>query len=168
MKIFLCPKAFRSNDDFSLQRDFLQYYISRKGIKATITDELWEAFRFRISQANENNETIIEGILADLRGSYLPENLRTDKITFQEIPAEKDYTDEELIASTNSFIERNWADIDLFITINPDKYSEKTSEKQVKVMTLEDFYLDCMNDQETRELMEAFWNHKQECTYEGE
>jgi hypothetical protein len=162
MSIFLCPKAFRSTDDFAIQRDFLGYYLARRGMKALISDALWDAFRYRLTASNgEDTSPAIDGILAEMRGLFEPENLRTDKVTYEEIPADRDYSEDELTNATIDYLERNWADVETFITTTPEHYEEIIAEKNIRMITLEDFYLDCMNDHTTRELMEDFWNHNE-------
>ena len=77
--ILLCPKAFSSNT-FNLERDFLKFYLSRKGIKAKICDELWEAFRYRLLENSTNKDNATQ-FIAEQKGFFKSENTKESKLT---------------------------------------------------------------------------------------
>jgi len=59
MYIFLCPKTFSlANSAGSLEGKFLKYYLGRKGIKAKLSNELWEAFCFRLMDKSGINKML--------------------------------------------------------------------------------------------------------------
>ena len=158
--LFLCPKALSSNDSNSFERDFLKYYLSIKNEKATITNEVWETFRYKILTNSSNKAGAISRI-TEYRGIYKPEILKL-KDNFEEVEAVKEYNTSEMRNSVISFLKRNWADIDIFITPEPQVYKEVCDEYGINVMTLQEFYLDCMNNEWGRNVLMSYWNKIQE------
>lgn len=151
--IVLCPKAFSASDDSKLERDFLKFFLTSRNIKAIITDEVWETFRFKMINNSTNKDNANDRI-ADYRGFIAPENLKLDE-NYGEIEAKKEYSIEELFQKTKNLIERRGVDIKLFITQEPEKYNDLKDKVEIK--TLKGFYLDCMSGK-TRESLSSFWN----------
>jgi len=144
--IILCSKSFAGKGAV-FERDFLMYYLSKvcnKPQKAFVANEVWEAFRFRVLE-NSDDKEVAERIIATFRGTFSPEDLRLND-NFDEQAPKKDYDEQELIERTRSFVDRKWADVEFFITQEPEKYSGL----KVKIRTLGEFYVECMNDDKLR------------------
>jgi hypothetical protein len=168
MYIFLCPKTFSlANSAGSLEGKFLKYYLGRKGIKAKLSNELWEAFCFRLMDKSGNKQNA-EELITEQRGYFEPENEKRDNETHEEINAKRDYNNGELVKATKFFIERNWADIDIAITSEEIDLSKVKNIQNVNTMSLNEFYLYCMNDDDTREMLESFWIKNEADKYNGD
>ncbi len=158
--LFLCPKALSSNDGNSLERDFIKYYLSINNKKARITNEVWETFRYKILTNSSNKEGAISRI-TEYRGVFEPE-IQKLKDDFEEVEAMKEYNTSEMRDSVISFLKRNWADIDIFITTEPQIYKEVCDEFGINLMTLPEFYLDCMDNEIGRNSLMSYWGKIQE------
>jgi len=148
--IVLCPKAFSSADDLGHHRNFLKYYLSRKGVKAIVANEVWETFRFKIIK--DNKPEVANKLIAEFRGIFGPEETNIDK-NHQEVPPKKEYDTNALIEKTKDLLTRRWADIDLFITTEPEKF--KTI-KNIEISTLPEFLLSFTEDESSRKIVEEF------------
>lgn len=148
--IVLCPQAFAGSSELQ-ERDFLMYYLSRTNQKAFIANEVWETFRLRILKQASSKE-IAKNIIAHFRGVFNPEELKLDSL-FNEIEPKKDYSPEELVEKTKDFVKRKWADIDLFITQEPEKYEGLI---KVKILRLEEFFVEQMGNETSRNWITDF------------
>lgn len=157
--IFLCPKALSSNDGENDEREFLKYYLSRSNKRAKLTNEVWETFRYKIIDGSGSNKDGAYELIAEFRGIFEPETLKLDE-KFQEVEAIKDYSIDEMRESVNSFLKRNWADIDIFITQEKEKYKEVCDKYGIRVMNLSEFFLDFMDNDRGRALLESYWVKK--------
>jgi len=72
------------------------------------------------------------------------------------------------VKATKFFIERNWADIDIAITSEEIDLSKVKNIQNVNTMSLNEFYLYCMNDDDTREMLESFWIKNEADKYNGD
>lgn len=153
--IVLCPKAFSAQDEFSNERDFLKFYLSKTGKKATLANEVWETFRFKFLKAYPENA---EEYIANFRGFVKPEYSKIDK-DFQEEAPTKEYDSAELILKTKDFLRRNWAEVELFITTQKDLFSDITD---IKIVTLEEFFIQCMSGDAERKILWEFWERIQD------
>lgn len=152
--IVLCPKAFSAKDEFSNERDFLKFYLSKTGKKAVLANEVWETFRFKFLKDFPDKA---EEYIADYRGFVKPEYSKIDK-NFQEEKPVKEYTSEELILKTKDFLNRNWAEVEFFITTQKDLFEDI---KNIKIITLEEFYIQCMSGDSDRRILWEFWERIQ-------
>ena len=152
MRIFICPKTLSSNDEDSHERDFLKYYLSVKGVKATIANEVWDTFRFKL-MGDSSDKLGASRTIADYRGIVKPETPRIKEDNTEADP-KKEYSLEEMREATKSLLRRNWADIDIFITQELDQYATLCQDVGIKHMTLAGFYLDCMaKDDKDRDII---------------
>ena len=147
--LVLCPKAFSSNDGLSYEREFLKYYLSKTGKKAVIANEIWETFRYKLKKTNPEEKTA-NRLIAEFRGIFEPEELKIDE-NHQEVEPENEHNIDELNEKTKDLLERRWADIEIFITTDTQKFE---ATKKVKMMTLQEFLLNSMNNY--RSLFEEF------------
>jgi len=157
--IFICPKALSSNDGENDEREFLKYYLSKYNKRAKLTNEVWETFRYKVIDGSDSNREGAYDFIAEYRGIFEPETLKLNE-EFQEVKATKDYSIEEMRESVNSFITRNWADIDIFITQEKEKYQDVCDKYKIKVMNLSEFFLDFMDNDGGRALLESYWVKK--------
>ena len=148
--IVLCPLAF-AGKDLTFERRFLISYLSRTGKKGIVANEVWDAFRFRHIQSSTLE--VAEKIIVHMRGSFKPENFRL-KLNYEE-EEPKDSTNEVMLAKTKSLLERTWAEIEIFITQEPEKY--QGLEHQPKMVTLQEFLEQCMGDINTRHIVEDYF-----------
>lgn len=151
--IVLCPQAF-AGKELTLERNFLIYYFSEVGNKGVIADEVWDAFRYRITQKYPQNAN---KVIASRRGSFRPENFRINPKNFEEVEP-KDYDDGDMCNKTRNLLERRWAEVELFITQEPSKYSDL--EYKPKTITLQEFLAECMGDLNKRVIVENFFHRE--------
>ena len=157
--IFLCPKALSSKDGEDDEREFLKYYLSKSNKRAKLTNEVWETFRYKTIDGSGTNKEGAYELIAEFRGIFEPEILKLDG-EFQEIEATQDYSIEKMRESVNSFLIRNWADIDIFITQEKEKYNEVCDKYNIRIMNLSEFFLDFMDNDGGRSLLESYWVKK--------
>ena len=153
--IVVCPKALASNDSLSLERNFLKYYLSICKKKEKLANEVWETFRYKTLQLSADKDGAYERI-AEYRGMFEPETLVLNA-EFQEEEPKKEYSTEQMKEKTKSFLERNWADVELFITQTPENYKDLCKTKDIPLMSLSEFYLDCMSNDKNRDLLMRYW-----------
>lgn len=152
--IVLCPKAFSSNDGLRQEREFLKYFLSRKGEKGIIANEVWETFRFNLIE--NNSEDKADQTIADWRGIFEPEETKIGE-DFREIPPTGKHTLDQLMEKTEDLLRRRWADIDLFITTNGERFQKVVEEKGIEMVPLQEFLFSSMEDQRSRNIMVDFW-----------
>ena len=151
--IVLCPLAF-AGKELIFERRFLVSYLSGTGKKGVVANEVWDAFRYRHIQ--NSSPEVAEKIIVHMRGSFKPENFRLNR-DYEEVEP-KDTTNEDMINKTKNLLQRRWAEIELFITQEPEKY--QGLEYKPKTLTLQGFLEECMNDMSTRHIVEAYF-HKE-------
>jgi|GEM_PF-2752748 len=59
-----------------------------------------------------------------------------------------------MIDKTKNLIKRRWADIDFFITTEPDKFQNIAD---IEIITLQEFLIGFMDKDRGRKLLEEFW-----------
>jgi hypothetical protein len=150
--IVLCPRAFSAADGLSHERDFLKYFLSRTGRKGIVANEVWETFRFRVKKTN-NNENLVEKTIAEFRGIFNPEELIVDE-NHREKEPEKEHDTKVLIEKTRDLLKRRWADIEMFVTTEPDKFNDI---ENISILSLQEFLLTFMDNDNGRKLLEEFW-----------
>jgi len=149
--IILDHLALASKPDSAIYpRDYLKFYLSASDNKATVSNEVWEAFRWRINEENKSDQSVAEEIIAVYRGIVEPEVLFLND-DFTEKEPTRDYTDEELVESTKELIQRKRFKIKYFITDAEDKYRSILGD--VYSNTVEEFYYHCMGEMD---LIEEF------------
>jgi hypothetical protein len=150
--IVLCPKAFSSADGLSHEREFLKYFLSRAGKKAFVANEVWETFRFKLINNNHDRDKVNKAI-AEFRGVFQPEEtILTEEHQEEEPKAE--HTLDVMVEKTKDLIKRRWADIEMFITTEPDKFSGIAN---IEIITLQEFFFSFMSKDSDRRLLEEYW-----------
>src|SRR3989344_7725709 len=148
--IVLCPLAF-AGKDLTSERDFLRYYLSKIGQKAIVSNEVWDAFRFR--KAQTTSPEIANNIIAYMRGTFEPETLKL-KANFEEVDPQ-DSDEQKMFEKTKNLLERRWAEIDFFITQEPEKYTGLTHKP--KIIKLQGFLIECMDDTSKRDIVSGYF-----------
>jgi hypothetical protein len=115
--IVLCYKEAYGTTSF--HREFLLFYLSKTGEKATVANEVWDNWRFALV---EKFGAAGEKRIPHLRGFFQPEDTRLHPTTFEELPGES-YDEEVLFEKTQSLVKRRGPEIDFFITPEPEKYA---------------------------------------------
>ncbi len=146
--IVLCSKAFAGKDNM-FYREFLRFYLLTHSEYATVANEVWDTWKFKIHQQYPTNAS---QIITHRRGYIRPENNRLNPTTFRE-PEPKDYSS-QLFDKTGDLVKRIWAEVSIFITEEPETY--KSLKSVVKMMNLEEFYLSQMETEEGRNLLQQF------------
>lgn len=151
LMIVLCSKSIPIGAGSSLEKDFLMYYLSSKGQKAKVANEVWDALRFRlIKKLGVDKAPILINLL---RGIIEPEAIRLKNDgSFEEVDP-VDNVDEFLNEKTVNLVQRKWAEIDLFI--HQDSMDLGAS-LNVKQMTLDEFYIYCAGSDCDRAIFEKF------------
>lgn len=145
--IILCPKAF-AGKELMYERRFVRHYIAKTGEKGMVCNKTWSSFRWRIT--NTKDPEVAEKIITNFRGSFTPENMKlTDEFQEQD-PLDCDL--DELIESTKDLVNRKWADIDYFIVQDETDFQDT----KVKPITLSEFFVQCMQDDDKRHIVEDF------------
>lgn len=136
--------ALASNKPTIYDRDYVQFYLTQQNEKAFVSNEVWEALRFRIYEANKNNpdKEMADKIIAGLRGFAGPETMRFEE-DHTETPPKRDYTEAELIASTKDLIRRNKYQVSYFVCGDLATYPEEDFSSYC-FMNLDKFYAHCM------------------------
>lgn len=149
--IIACPKAFAGTEN-DMEREFLRAYLVEVSgrEKVMLADRVWDAFKCK---QREKFPKLAENNISDMRGSFEPENSDLDENNDEINP--KDCSYDEMVKETNSLVDRKWAEIDIFLCEEREKYS--ASEK-VKTINLKDFLLECMSKSELREFMKDFFS----------
>ena len=158
--ILLCPKALSSNDGDGHEREFLKYYLSAENKKAKLTNEVWETFRYKVVTNSTNNDGAMN-LIAWYRGIFEPEITRIGA-DFQEVEASTEHNTTQMRDSVINFLKRNWADITVFITQEKQIYQEVCNQNGINMMTLSEFYLDCMDTDGGRDILMAYWRKVRE------
>ncbi|MBS3135324.1 hypothetical protein J4401_00010 [Candidatus Woesearchaeota archaeon] len=149
--IVLCHKAVSGRGSL-FEHSFLMNFLITNNKKAVVANEVWDAFRFRVNKMASGNKEYAEKYIVHFRGKIEPEVCRLNNDYQENEP--QDYSDEILVEKTKDLVDRKWADIEDFITQEPDKYTglRKTPK------TLKRFYLDCLNssNQEMRSSVQRY------------
>ena len=140
--IILCHKALAGVSTF--ERQFLTDYLVATRQKAVVANEVWDTFRFKLVARFGNEDAARIG---DWRALYRPEEIRLQN--HQEVPP-KEHDEATLIASTRSLAER-MKGVSIFITTNPELFNDI---RDVKPLTLTEWYVKMMADEPTRQLMQ--------------
>jgi len=153
--IVLCPKTLGGKEN-SLQREFLWFYLSKEAEEAIVSNEIWEAFRLRIKKKWVSSPLTAEKIINHVRGFARPEN--TILKGYEEEEPKRDYSDKELMNATKNLVERNWANVNFFIVETEEEIKKYKFRQNINIKSLPGFYVNCMNSERGRRLIEEFTN----------
>ena len=154
--IVLCPKAFSQyilRETPHPEAGFLKEYVSNTD-KAYVCNEVWETFRMNIIENSENKENA-EGHIVHQRAFIRPEEIKRNN-EHEEEPAKEIHSSDVLITKTKSLIERNYADIDIFLTPDASSYTGTPNIDKVKVMDVGRFFVEAMGDEKLRIMIENY------------
>lgn len=141
--IVLCPKSLASlfstgGDSSWLEKEFMKRMFSKCIPRAVVPNEVWEAFRFRIINSSPNKQNA-EQMIAFFRSMITPEFEKLDE-NYQEIEPAKDYTNAELIEKTKDLVKRKYAEIEIFITSEPELYQDAPEIVNITILSVESYY----------------------------
>ena len=151
--IVICHKSLDSVG-LDLERDFLKNHLARTSKKhAVVANEVWDTWRNKVLSKYQGSAS--KQLIGLYRGWVQPEIIYLDE-NYKEREPKLIVKEEGMIEKTKDLVDRKWADIDVFITETPEKYGSV----KVKMMTLGEFFLNAMNDENKRPLIEGFMRRR--------
>lgn len=153
----LCPKAVKQylySETPYPDAGFLKEFFSNTE-KCVVANEVWETMRyvwlFKSSNIKNAKEQMVH-----FRGFLRPEETIRGSDSEEIIP-NTEHNNDILIGKTKELIERNYADIDFFITPDKDKFKDVKNIDKVRIINVEEFFIWCMDEEKYRKIMERYF-----------